>query len=237
MKTAGLICATLLLASVSLGQEIAYIDLTGVTQRTTLRQVPPKCADGASCVGGGFGGAIGGACGSAGKASRWLRISITWTDSLAYDDGEEVRWEAKLEKIGTDKIMLPVSPHLSDFQPDNPSKVFRYLKLRIAVGFWTSQRFAEFEGLSLYGVKEHPNSMVTLLPGEWVRIRGESRATLHSNEPVEGRMHPVLNLATATYTSSPESSGTVERGSCPSVDLVDGPLIRFIPHTKDAPEN
>jgi hypothetical protein len=98
-------------------QEIKYIDLTGVRQRTELRHPPappPECKEGAGCLGGGYGG------GSIGDGAPDLRDPhalgiylerVTPTDINA---AEPFQVEFRVLNTGTALIELPVSAHLSD---------------------------------------------------------------------------------------------------------------------------
>jgi hypothetical protein len=221
--------AMLLLSCGTAAQEVAYINLVGITQRTALRQVPPKCPAGDSCVGGGFGGGIGGQCGTDAKSTQTARVRIVWADSVSYEDGEEGEWEATVENVGREDLHLPASMHLADLQPEDPSLAFRYVQMSLGPNVWIRSGTAHFENVTLYGFSGAPDSIIALKPGEWIRLRGRSKITLMSRHPVEGPLDAWLVFQKVTYTSSPERSGTVSAPACPNIKSKEGPVVRVLP--------
>src|ERR1700744_1290748 len=71
-------------------QEVAFVDLTGVTQRTQIRYPAPPPSKEGHGVGGGFGGA-GIACGASDpKDKRALRTTLLWLDHDTVLNGDLV---------------------------------------------------------------------------------------------------------------------------------------------------
>ena len=116
-------------------QEIKFVDLTNVEQRTALRSPParqPDCLPDQSCVGGGYGG------GSVADGSPDLRdpraLGVA-LDSVVPTDIDLDPFEVAFRIINTGlvPIDLPVSPHLSDLQPADEWRTFQYLGLALEV--------------------------------------------------------------------------------------------------------
>jgi hypothetical protein len=172
MKTLAAI-AVLSLATLSAGQEVQYVDLVGVTPRLTLRtpDAPPaKCNEKGVCgvPGSSFGGIIGDGAPDS-RDPRALRISITALDSVVYSNGDTLEVEFKVENAGTVPLELPVSPHVADLQPADEKQTFSYESLSLVL----DHNFTD--PITLYGNREHTGTLVTLKPGEWIRVRGVTR--------------------------------------------------------------
>ena len=76
-------------------------------------------------------------------------------------------------------IKIPFSPHLAAFRPGDASQKFGYsdvaVQLWIGDARWTTNRGGT---VTLYGSDQHPDTMLTRHPGEWVGIIGKGRITL-----------------------------------------------------------
>src|SRR3984893_1517518 len=157
-------------------QEIKYIELTAVRQRTELRYPPAPqsdCKEHTGCVVGGYSG---GSVGDGAPDQRDLHalgiylLRVTPTD---INPAEPFQVEFKVLNTGTAPMELPVSAHLSDLQPTDESIAFDYFSLSLVVG---GEALPEgppisFVGLvELFGTSEHPESMMILRPGEWIRV-------------------------------------------------------------------
>src|ERR1700747_510812 len=129
--------SVLLLAwpATSLAQEIKYIDITSVQQRTELRHPParpPDCKDG-NCIGGGIGG---GSAGDGAPDQRYPRalgvylLQVTPTEIRAPEPFEA---EFRVVNTGRVAIEVPVYAHLSDLQPSDESVPFSYFSLALVV--------------------------------------------------------------------------------------------------------
>ena len=117
-------------------QEIKYIDLSAVQQRTELRHPPASpatCEDGTSCVGGGSGGVsvVDGAPDQRDPHALGVYLMrVTPTDINPFEPFEA---EFKVLNTGQVSLELPVSPYLSDLQPGDESLDFHYLSLSLVV--------------------------------------------------------------------------------------------------------
>jgi hypothetical protein len=183
----------LLLASSALleAQEVRVVDLLDVKQRTDLRfpPAPSDCIPGELCVGGGVGG--GGVADGAPdpRDPRALGVAldrVTPTD-ITLDAFEA---EFRLLNTGLAPINVPVWPHLSDLQPSSESQPFSYLSLALEVrlsGTGVVQAFG-VGWVELYGSAEHEDTVITLKPGEWVRVKAKVKLHTWPTKPTEAQL-------------------------------------------------
>lgn len=157
-------------------QEIDLVDLTKVAARVDLRR--PKAT---SPVTGGYSGAqdIRGCFDPTHNAGA-LRTSLVSLDRTHYQLGDEPRFEVTVENIGSTPVRVPFSPHLADLQPKNPAEEFAYYELQIALWIAADEQWSTNTGgnVVLYGADDHSNTMLTLNPGESVRIIGKGHIAL-----------------------------------------------------------
>jgi hypothetical protein len=157
-------------------QEIAVADLTKVAARVDLRR--PKAT---SPVTGGYSGATEvEACFDSTHNAGALRTSLVSLDRTHYQLGDEPRFEVIVENIGSTPVRVPLSPHLADLQPKNPAQEFAYYELQIALWIAADEQWSTNTGgnVVLYGTNGHSKTMLTLDPGERVRIIGKGHITL-----------------------------------------------------------
>jgi hypothetical protein len=162
------------LAQLSLqAQQIAAIDLTQMTARTDLRRPPssPGTPDGSSGAHDIHG------CPDFHKNAGALRTTLVSLDRAEYKVGDEVTFEVTIENIGSSAVRIPFSPHLADLQPEDPSQKFAYFEL--SVDLWVGGKQWETTAAdiraSLYGADGHPETLLSLQPGESVRVTGKSK--------------------------------------------------------------
>jgi len=157
-------------------QEVRVVDLLNVNQRTELRFPPAlsDCIDDKPCVGGGIGGGSVADGAPDPRDPRALGVAldrVTPTD-ITLDAFET---EFRLLNTGLAPISVPVWPHLSDLQPSPESQPFSYLSLALEVrlsGTGPAQA-SGFGWVELYGSVDREDTIVTLKPGEWVRVKAK----------------------------------------------------------------
>ncbi len=160
------------LPCILMAQEIKYIDITDLRQRTELRHPPAPqsdCKEGTGCIGGGYGGGSVGDGAPDQRDPHALGIYLLRVTPTDINPAEPFQVEFKVLNTGTAPIELPVSPHLSDLQPSDESVAFNYFSLALAV-----RGEAEPEGppvnsigfIELFGSPDHAESMMVLRPGE-----------------------------------------------------------------------
>jgi hypothetical protein len=175
-----MIFGAVLLSGLAGAQEVAYLDLTGVTPRVELRHPPappPKCDSNQVCTGTGFGSGIGGVGvadgGEAAGEKRALRTSLTFLDRSEYTNGDHAEIEVMITNAGDVPIEIPCTPHLADLQPADETSKFQAFNLLVGLFLhWGDGYSTSLGWISLYGVPDQRESMLTLSPGEWVRVRG-----------------------------------------------------------------
>lgn len=204
-------------------QEVGFIDLTQIAARTELRLPAPR-SDEVTERGGGTGMSYD--CDlfpDAPKDAGALRTTLVWLDRSENAIGDHEKFEVRIENVGSVPIKFPFSPHRADLQPEDASQKFGYsaviVKLLIGGTSWDTD---SGRGVALYGSNQHPDTMLTMHPGEWVRIIGEGRITLLPEE-VRGliRSGDAVNHANAQVSIyeaemllTATASAIVSRGLC-----------------------
>ena len=167
----------LLTSSVTAGtQEMKYVDLSLVPQRTKLRYPPtppPECEAGKSCVGGGIGGVSIGDGGADRRDPHALGVYLLRVSPTDIDPLQPFQVDFRVLNTGLAPIEVPTSPHLSDLQPNDESTPFSYLSLALVVQVEGPQRGSPSVGfVQLYGTTDNEGTTLVLKPGEWIRVRG-----------------------------------------------------------------
>ena len=102
-------------------QEVKYIDISNVRQRTELRYPPApasECKEGTVC--GRMYGSSGVGDGAPDRRDpHALGIYLLRVTPTEIDLAEPLQVEFKILNTGTVPIDIPVSPHLSDLQPND----------------------------------------------------------------------------------------------------------------------
>lgn len=154
-------------------QEVGFIDLTKVTARTELRRPPSPQEDA---------GPRGGIeevhrCFGSTKTVAALRADLLSLDRTHYQIGDEPILEVTVENAGSTPMEIPFSPHFADFQSKDPAEKFAYTELRIVLWIASAGAWGADTGgiVTLYGANDHKGTMLTLNPGESVRIIGKGK--------------------------------------------------------------
>lgn len=192
-----LICCPVLSA-----QEVRYIDLTAVEQRTELRYPPaPPCQNG---ICGGYGG------GSVGDGAPDIRdphalgVYLTHRTATQIDPSQPFQLELKVVNTGKAPIEVPVSPHLSDLQPADDSVPFHYLSIALVVSVVEDSRSSV--RVELYGSKRHEQTILTLQPGEWIRVTANVKLGTPPSPMDSGHLEGSFWLRENTYYPHPGGS-------------------------------
>jgi hypothetical protein len=213
----------------SFAQEVGFVDVTQIVARTELRHPAPRSDEATDRRGGG--GIVDSRhdhCDvpNAPKDAGALRTTLVWLDRDEYAVGDHQKFEVRIENVGSVPVEMPFSPHLADLQPVDASQKFGYSVVRVE--FWIGgTRWDETDStwgdVALYGASQHPGTMLTMHPGEWVRIIGTGKITRpeegmrfirngdavnHANAQVS--IHEVETLLTAN------AYATISHGVCPN---------------------
>jgi hypothetical protein len=130
-------------------------------------------------------------------------------DSVTPNDITLDPFEAEFRVLNTGlvPIEVPVSPHLSDLQPPEEWQSFPYLSLALMVSL-SAIGPAQASGVGwveLYGSAEHEDTVVTLKPGQWVRVKAKVKLHTWPSQQVEA--HLVGNFWLHNNVFKPEASG------------------------------
>ena len=221
--------AVMLGSGACLAQEVGFVDLTQIVARTELRRPAPRSDEATDRRGGG--GIVDSRhdhCDvpNAPEDAGALRTTLVWLDRDEYAVGDHQKFEVRVGNVGSAPVEVPFSPHLADLQPVDASQKFGYSVARVE--FWiggTRWEWTSSEGgdVALYGASQHPGTMLTMHPGEWVRIIGTGKITRpedvmrlirngdavnHANAQVS--IHEVGTLWTAN------ANATTSHGVCPN---------------------
>ncbi len=220
-------------------QEIKFIDLSNVQQRTALRSPPaqqPDCLPNLGCVGGGHGG---GSVADGAPEAKDLRALGVAIDSVATTDITLDPFEAEFRIMNTGlvSIDLPVSPHLSDLQPADEWQRFQYLSLALEVRL-SATAPVQALGLGyveLYGSVEHEDTMVTLKPGQWIRVKAKLKLHTWPSQPLEAQLRGDFWLHKNVYKPDEGGAFTEAVNDYPNHTIIASTVtVRFSP-THSAP--
>ena len=196
------------------GQEIEYVDLTVIQQRTELRHPPAppvNCEQGKPCRGGGY-GSLGIADGSGDpRDPHALGVYLQRVTPTEINPAEPFEVEFRVLNTGLAPIDIPVSPHLSDLQPADASASFSYFSLALVVevgGMPNAPELISYGFVELYGSSDHDGTMLVLRPGEWIRVRGNVRLGSWPQEPVSARFRGEFWLRRNSFLPHPGGAST-----------------------------
>ena len=182
-----LVCSGILQA-----QEIKFIELSNVRQRTELRFPPaqqPDCVPNHGCLGAGSGGESVADGGSDPRDQRALGVAL---DSVVPTDITLDPFEAEFRIMNTGLVSfdLPVSPHLSDLQPSDERQTFHYVSLALEVRLFAigPVQALGLGYVELYGSAEHEGTIVTVKPGQWIRVKAKLKLHTWPSQPVEAQL-------------------------------------------------
>jgi hypothetical protein len=179
-------------------QEIASLDLTQVAARARLRH--PTEHNGVSTVGSRTGIVAFDGCHASADLQPVLRATLLSLDRGQYTAGDHPRFQVRIENIGSVPIKLPSSIDLAELQPADAGQKFTYLEMRVDLWIGGAQWTANTGGtVLLYGDDEHPDTMLTLQPGQSVRLTGMGWISLPGNEVSDPVSH--VNASASLYNS------------------------------------
>lgn len=107
-----------------------------------------------------------------------LRTTLVSLDRSRYHVGDQPIFEVQIENIGTTPVQIPFSASPTA-QPSNLAHKFAYSQL--VVGLWlggTKWGAGTGGDVTLFGDNNHPGTVTTLHPGEWVRVIGKGHISL-----------------------------------------------------------
>lgn len=145
--------------------------------------------------------------------------------------------EFRVLNTGLSTIDVPVSPHLSDLQPAAETAPFTYLSLALVVeldGTEPDQPQAGGVGwVELYGSADHEGTIVTLRPGQWIRVK--SRVKLHTwpSKSAKARLTGDFWLRSNVFTPREGGGFTQIMNLYPNRTFFPAITVRFTPTRSD----
>jgi hypothetical protein len=208
-------------------QEIKYIEFSATEQRTELRHPPCGSAiNGITCVAGGFRGASVRYRPKDPRHPQTLGVyllRVVPTDITAYQPFEA---EFKIVNTGRTSVRLPVSPNLSDLQPNDESADFSYLKLLLETQLNPVASGQDLHGVGtvyLYGSIKHKGSTVKLRPGKWIRVRAKMKLHNWPTVSFSANLRAQFLLQSIVFRAKP--GGWFDEIENLDLDRTNGPAI------------
>ena len=215
-------------------QEIKFIDLSKIRQRTELRSPPAKqseCVPNQGCRAGGYGGgsvADGGPDPGDPRALGVALKSVVPTD-ITLDSFEA---EFRIINTGLVPFDVPVSPHLSDLQPSDEWKVFHYVSLSVEVRLHAGG-LVQATGMGyveLYGSVDHEDTFVRLKHGQWIRVKAKVKLHTWPSQPVEAGLSGDFWIHKNMYKPYEGGAFTEAVNDYPNhISFPSGVTVRFSP--------
>jgi hypothetical protein len=183
-------------------QEVKFIDLSLVEQRTTLRHPPSRstCDPGETCVGRGVGGSVAdGAPDRRNPHALGVSLDHVSTSNITLDAFDA---EFRILNTGLAPIEVPIFPNLSDLQPSDETKPFNYLSLALVVKLEVT---GPTQGMGLgyvelYGAANRADTIITLQPGQWVRVKSKMKLRTWPSTSVAAKLRGGFWLRTNVFT-------------------------------------
>jgi hypothetical protein len=150
-------------------QEVQFIDLTVAPQRVALRFPAPVPLPSGNGFGGGGGGGSVGDCAPDVRDPHAVGVYLGGVDGKKINPAQPFEAEFRFVNTGRLPITIPVSPDLSDLQPEDPSVPFSYLSLGLVVRVRNDIGSTGY--VQLYGALDHDGTTRALRPGEWIRVK------------------------------------------------------------------
>jgi hypothetical protein len=210
-------------------QEVAFIDLTQITPRTDLRRPAPTSATS---------GTVNSTnenhgCANIGQAVGALRTTLVALDRAHYQFDDEPVFEVRIENVGSQSLQIPISPYLADLQPADPGQKFEFSQLSVALWIGGKQWNSNMGGgASVYGADSHPETLVSLRTGEWVRIIVKGKIELPLDTGVtdfimagDGINHANAQVSVKTTTMQITASTAVSISQELCITKVQGPTV------------
>jgi hypothetical protein len=218
------VCSTLTGA-----QEVKFVDLSSIQQRTQLRVPPtqqPNCVPEPCVVE--RGSLSDGA--PLRQDPRGLGIALDRvTPSDISLDAFQV--DFRVLNTGLVPIEVPVSPHLSDLQPPGEPREFQYLNLALLVRLTsTGPMHALGVGwVEMYGSADRRETIVSLKPGQWVRVDAKVKLHTWPSHPSEAQLRGDFWLRNKTFKPG-DKGGYVEAVDVyPNRTLLPAIAVHFSP--------
>jgi hypothetical protein len=181
-------------SQLTFAQQVGFVDLSPMAPQPNLRY--PQAKEGQPS------GLHGGMheyrpCRSEMKDGA-LKTTLLSLDRTDYNVGDHPVFEVQIENVGTTSIRVPSSATLSDVQPADAAQKFAYSTLQLVLWIGGANWKANTGGgTALYGNDSRPGTMLTLRPGEWLRIVARGNLALPEDFAQLTRSGDVVSQANA----------------------------------------
>jgi len=193
-------------------QEVAFLDLTNPPSPRTHQ---PK-------FGSGTGGMVIAADAAAIHQEHPLRITLLPLARDAFQPGEDVIYEIKIQNTDKQARILPWDPNIADVEPAGPSQQYDYKQAIVSLWFTSENKLTEASQVSvLYGTKERTGSTLPLEPGQSARIRAKARLSFHDERFFA--CAPARKVSAKASVSFASATVTVGNGGYYEQIKADGP--------------
>jgi len=220
-------------------QEVKYIDISSVVARTELRHPPAprqECKGGTNCIG--VGGGSGGGSVTDGAPDQRdphaLGIYLLRVTPTEINPAEPFQVEFKILNTGMVPIELPVSPDLADLQPGDESAAFSYSSLALVVRGevepWRPEEPLGF--VELFGSADHPETLMVLRPGEWIRVNANVKLITWPPETISARFRGEFWLRKNTFHPQPGGEFVERHNEYPNSTPTPSVPVRLLPVEK-----
>jgi hypothetical protein len=223
-------------------EEVKYIDVSSVVQRTKLRHPPApptNCEGNSSCI----------AAASVGLSVADGAPDITDPHALGVylvrviptdiNPSEPLEAEFQVLNTGLAPIEIPIWPHLSDLQPSDESVTSSYLNLRLFVRVSSEPLGRDVSSVGfveLYGSPDDARTLLPLRPGEWIRVRANMMLSSLPQELHTLHLRGSFSLRNITFHPGQGGTFTEIRNLYPNITptpLLPAHILRPTSQTKE----
>lgn len=175
--------------------QVATLDLTHATIRQ--RAFEPVT-----------GSASGGSVGSGATRSQpmqAIQIKLTELENTQNGDGHRLFYEIELKNVSDTTVRIPWDPSPRDIEPSPPRPYeYRLASLRLVL-IMPSGENERLDAAIIYG-SETSHTLRSLRPGEWVRIRAETKLKTLNREFAGGNKIPIVRATWDEYRATVDGS-------------------------------
>jgi|SRR5579864_406370 len=153
----------ILLSGAGVAQEARLIDLSGLAESVGHETPDGSMIEAYSCIG------------PRTPIPQNERTSVEWMQTTDLYPHQRVEVEFRVENIGTTLLRLPIHPSLTDLRPKDLAATFEFYRMTLPLVALVAAKGSALEagGLELYGSVTRPDTLLTLKPGESIRVRGD----------------------------------------------------------------
>ena len=127
---------------------------------------------------------------------------------------QRLELEFRVENVGTSSIKVPIHPKLRDLQPSNAVTQFEYYSLRLPLEARVPGKGLLVGWLELYGSPTLPDTILTLHPGEWIRVKGDIIVQRSYASEHTGTASTDFWLSRNVFPAEPDNTATPSVQDC-----------------------